>query len=528
MRRNVMKRLAALVCICVMVFLYTMPIHAAETTDLCKLEKVLFSAPENKERVGKFSGPDVREDGTVLLEKGKKYNFCWEGMVYKGRDEEVALPYGPYMQFEVYDENGRDIFPLDGKNLYGQLSENGRHVRVEFVDVSLSQNVYKKDGVFFILDGSVKMEVQCEVQETFKAEMIRTQSGNFVSWEITNEYEHQQLSEPEEIIYYVEYEGHHSAAGLIDDEEHRVYLEFGFGRFESGSIDDIETYSCIAEFRGEKIEFAKDKASNSTEYMRPTLSFLIRVIEWETSTYKTNRTETVITTATTAGALGLGGSALANVVSGVSDSDIPPVRKKHIYGDGEEDIEQEIRMEDMPELPEEDTPNVSLSIYKPFKALVNTKGAAADLHITINGGEGLHWNYIPTAICLDGVKAVVPVVAGHGEEATLVLALTGAQLKKTHTSIFVTVVAWAYTEAGQLVKTTGSTEIALHSKGLEAEWNENGTLTVCSYLDSNLDGIGEIKQLTEDEYVVSENENGEITITAKETRFGSVKIKKRE
>lgn len=51
---------------------------------------------------------------------------------------------------------------------------------------------------------------------------------------------------------------------------------------------------------------------------------------------------------------------------------------------------------------------------------MNTKDAAADIQITVNGGEGLRWHYLPTAIRPGGLRAVVPTVVGTGRESTLV------------------------------------------------------------------------------------------------------------
>lgn len=43
---------------------------------------------------------------------------------------------------------------------------------------------------------------------------------------------------------------------------------------------------------------------------------------------------------------------------------------------------------------------------------MNTKGAAADIQITVNGGEGLRWHYLPTAIRPGGLRAAHG--GGHG------------------------------------------------------------------------------------------------------------------
>ena len=175
-----------------------------------------------------------------------------------------------------------------------------------------------------------------------------------------------------------------------------------------------------------------------------------------------------------------------------------------------------------PDLEGEDTPSVSVSFYRPFDDLVNTKGAAVDIRLTVNGGEGLRWHYIPTAICPEGLKAVVPAVVGASHEATLVLNLTGAKMKKPHVPVFVTVVAWAFDEAGRLLKTTGTLELQLHRPGLEAERTAQGALKVTLYTDGNLDGVAEKVALKPGQYDCTEEADGSLTIRAKKTLQGQL------
>ena len=163
------------------------------------------------------------------------------------------------------------------------------------------------------------------------------------------------------------------------------------------------------------------------------------------------------------------------------------------------------------------------SFYRPFDDLVNTKGAAVDIRLTVNGGEGLRWNYLPTAICPGGLKAVVPAVVGTSNTATLVLNLTGAAMKKPHIPVFITVVAWAAGPNG-LLKTTGTMELQLHRPGLEAERTADGGLKVTLYADGNLDGVAEKVVLKPAQYTCTEEADGSLAIEAKPPYKGSCRI----
>ena len=189
-----------------------------------------------------------------------------------------------------------------------------------------------------------------------------------------------------------------------------------------------------------------------------------------------------------------------------------------------EDFEDPDLPEETPGLEGEDTPSVSVSFYRPFDDLVNTKGAAVDIHLAMNGGEGLRWHYVPTAICPEGLKAVVPAVVGTSHEATLVLNLTGAKMKKPHIPVFITVVAWAFDEGGRLLKTTGALELQLHRPGLEAERTADGARKVTLYTDGNLDGIAEKVALKPEQYTCTEAAGGALLIEAKPPYKGSCRI----
>lgn len=532
MKRKILKKSVALLSICLMMLVQTIPVFAAESNTRYRVSEILFSVPETEGYTGKLTGPDVAEDGTVFMEFGKKYNFTWEGTAPGTVDK-----YGFCFGFAVRDFGDDDFggsgisgLSINGNDLFAEYPESGYEVKMEFVDVTLHPaNRTNTEELVIFFDGTIKMEVRCMVEEIYRVEPVTVES-EFESYleKFKNDREIQRLEEPQELIYYMEFDEVNTCTIYSIEEQNNhepLSVQCRYNIYDNGNTSH-EVYRCVSEYQGERYEFPKEGTLVSRVYPRPDIGLNLAPIawEWESFEMKTNNMgEKAVATAATAGVIGLGGSALVGAVPNFSAEDDLPVQKKYIYGKDEES-EQMQNLEKMPELPKEDTPNVSMSIYKPFKTLVNTKGAAADLNITIKGGEGLHWNFLPTAICLDGLKAVVPTVLGHREEATLVLAMTGAVMKKAHTSIFVTVIAWACTETGQLVKTTGSTEITLHKKGLEAKWLKDGSLQVTSYSDGNLDGIAEVTELTEDEYIITETEDGEILITAKDAKYGSTKI----
>lgn len=177
-----------------------------------------------------------------------------------------------------------------------------------------------------------------------------------------------------------------------------------------------------------------------------------------------------------------------------------------------------------PDLTGPDSPQFSLQITCPFQDLLNSKGAAADLYLTVSGGEAFSWHYLPAAVCPEGLRAVIPSVIGSSHKATLVLSLTGAAMKKPHIPVFITVVAWAAGPDGTLYKVTGNTELTLHQPGLEAVRCPDGTLCVTLYASSNLKGIAEKTLLSPEQYTCAPQPDGSLAITAKPPYSGSCRL----
>ncbi len=178
-----------------------------------------------------------------------------------------------------------------------------------------------------------------------------------------------------------------------------------------------------------------------------------------------------------------------------------------------------------PDLPEEDSPEVSMSLFAPDKDLLNVKGGAASITVQIEGGEGYLWNYLPTVICPGTLKAIVPTVTGRSHLATLNLGMTGAKLSSRHYEVFVTLIAWTTTPDGKLLKTSKTMEMKLHEPGIEAKKNADGSLTVNACVPTTLKGFADVRTLSPDEYTCTTLEDGTLEITAIDTRLGSTQIK---
>jgi len=178
-----------------------------------------------------------------------------------------------------------------------------------------------------------------------------------------------------------------------------------------------------------------------------------------------------------------------------------------------------------PDLPEEDSPNVSMSLFAPATDLLNIKGGAADITVQISGGDGYLWHYIPAVIVPGSLKAIVPSVTGHGNLATLVLGMTGAALEERHYEVHINLIAWTTTPEGKLLKTSKSMEMKLHQPGIEAKRNEKGFPSVTAYVETTMKGFAEIRKLSSDEYTYTKLEDGTLEIKAVNPKLGTTLLK---
>lgn len=180
---------------------------------------------------------------------------------------------------------------------------------------------------------------------------------------------------------------------------------------------------------------------------------------------------------------------------------------------------------DTPDLPEEDSPEVSMALYSPDENLLNVKGGAADITIQIEGGEGYTWNYIPVIDCPGASKAIIPTVTGRSHLATLVLGMTGAKQEERCIEVNVHLIAWTTTPDGKVLKTSESMELNLYERGIEAQREKDGTITVTAYCDTTLKGYADIRQLSADEYTMDTAPDGTVHIQAKDADLGFTVLK---
>ena len=468
----------------------------------------------------RLSGPSAKEDGTVLLRSDRDANFTWEeeidaawfdSVINEGEkggaapEMRVNFPQVSSMSVPMVaqaDENGVTFAaPAQGSTV---------NVKASFQNVRQYSYVYDtSDGEvpYVAMHGTIEVEVRMTVdrileydplpQNSTEEEMLAyTRGVSGGTW---------RQIEPVELVYRATY--YNSPAGIgvsgADGQPVEPILGEPAGLWLFTGQEDGDNV-CTVEFDGR----TQNLDAADVPYFSLSVKLYIEVIDWNEATTNAGP---VVATATGATVLGLGGSAVANALA---QPDALPARRRDEEFPADEP-------EETPDLPEEDSPEVSVSLYKPFGDLVNTKGAAVDIQITVSGGEGLRWHYLPTAICPGGLKAVVPTVVGTGSESTLVLGLTGAAMKQAHCPVFVTVIAWAVGPDGKVLKASGTTELTLHRGGLEAKRNADGSLEVVSYADGNLNGLAEQRVLKESEYTLVKNGDGTATVQALEKRLGS-------
>ena len=474
-----------------------------------KINYVHITAPASVAESAQLTGPDVGEDGSVLLQEGKPVSFTLESPVTMGtggmhsydgvvRNASIfnlmvtlqpnSLYYTPWLLL-YSDENGA---------WFGLPDNEAGTLRIAFEDVQLLHvdRIEDTGEIFFSINGTYRVEVRFPVTRVVQ----RSAFENTQTYRDETDSLLQSapaLPQPySEAVFRATVQGQLGTArnSTFDTEE----FDFSFSTL---GADVGNRWDAELEYDGRTQQI---EVGEGLPWGYET-TVLMNITDWG---YAATGGGSVVATATGATALGLGGSAVANALA---QPDALPARRR----------DEELSIEETPELPEEDSPEVSLSMYKPFSEIVNTKGAAVDIQLTVNGGEGLRWHYLPTAICPGGLKAVVPTVVGMGSESTLVLGLTGAAMKQAHCPVFVTVIAWAVGPNGKVLKTSGTMEVTLHRGGLEAKRNADGSLEVISYADGNLDGLSEKRVLKETEYTLEESGDGTITVRAKEKRLGT-------
>lgn len=552
MKGKLVRRALALAGAAGLCLVWAAPVFAEEI-QWEYLQQIRFGPQESSgaNRVKTTLGGADTVGGALLMENGNEYDVTFEarftvpetdmtyaawailgrtdllfdGGVYGGREDQQGAVHEEFLVLGTDGDTLTVAKPVPG-------SEST--LRVEFTGLRLAQDARIEAGedpaeIWPDLSGSAEMELRCTVDAvaTLPLPQVERIDGEwqFADQNQASEYIRQvrqaledptcQLASPREAVLRASYRG--------DIPAYTVHVWNGAGQMDcqlvwpcAGSDDRM---TAAWELAGETYTV---KGLEDTP-LRLAFSVVPQADEAVSTGVPVRQgADAAVRVAATAGgaaALGLFGGAAANGLSTVLDS-LPAGRRR-------EDLEGADEPGEAPDLPREDTPSVSMSFYRPFDDLVNTRGAAVDIQLTISGGEGLHWNYIPTAVCPGGLKAVVPAVVGNGSTATLVLTLTGAAMEKPHLPVFLTVVAWAAGPGGT-VKTTGTLEVQLHRPGLEAARQKDGSLEVTLYADGNLDGVAEKVALGPGQYTCARQPDGSLLVEAKPPYKGSCRLAPRE
>lgn len=560
--KKILRKYAGVIAISMILGHCVLPTWAADKKEqmyiLDGLDIMVY--PDSEKNI--LYGGAVDENGIMHMERNKKYDFTVENTkLDAGLDNRTLV-----MNYEAFGQNyttiGKKTYSSyyigNDKWLYRASEEsesNPYEVKLDFQDVYYTvdptENSYEAPNGTelpsghsnFTINGRCDVEIRFSAEKMFTLELPNDLEMNYD--EIRGFYEQlldaedraTELGKLEPVVFRASFDfSQNIHVGRVNIHEkfgsgaHKTYYRFEIQipKYERESDPGEKIGEWEVDFQGEKrtvptYRISKNYISNGFE-VKP----LIYVNDWSIVEYfeGSDVRKNTLYTAGAAGGIGLGASIASNAVAGVQPMEMPKKR----YGKDGEELEQDTEdipdTEDLPDdLSEEDDPSVSLSIYKPFDALINTKGSAVDLQMTLSGGEGLNWHYIPSAVCIHSVKTVIPSIVNMGEKAELVLAMTGMPMKEKHSTVFVTVVAWARNLPGKIIKTSAVLEIPIHEKCLEAKRNEDGTWKVTSYADGNFDGIAEIKELNVGEYTVKEKKD-KIIIKAKEKRLGSCEILK--
>ena len=469
MKRNIVRRLAALAAAAGLCLACAAPVFAEETEweylQQVRLESEygswIITRPSTE-----LSGPDV-QNGELLLEKGKQYELTADAefKVVKSAYASWGLlactklrydaPLGSAQEYMVLTSDGNTVTfarPVSGSEVA---------IHMELTDLRLSGNACMRSSDDWPLlkphlTADVKAQVRCMVEAVAQVPLPKGAvqvdgDWKFPEEETALEYDAlvqqaldepaAQLAQPEEAVLEMTFRGDIPASGINWRSGDRLPVEWRIEYPRAGSGNKA---SLVWQLQGETYE-VKHLEDTPLEFGCSLLVMADDMVSTGIPVREgADTAKRVAATTAGAAALGLGGGAVLNGLSAALEN--TPFAKRR------EDYEDPDLAGDTPDLPEEDTPSVSVSFYRPFDDMVNTKGAAVDIQLTVNGGEGLRWHYVPTAICPEGLKAVVPAVVGTSHEATLVLNLTGAKMKKPHIPVFVTVVAWAFDEGGRLLK----------------------------------------------------------------------------
>lgn len=538
MKKHRIRRAAALTAVTAMLLFCASPVLAADSeAHILEVDVEGFAIHHG----ASLSGPEVDENGILHIERGKSYDFTYQAIVTVGNHVLAGGAAGHYLDtaFRYARTKGLSepmhetwlLLENDGDYLTfaRPVPDSEISLQAEFTNVRLSEDAWIREpqvrNVVPHLEGTVSAQAQCIVDAVARLPLPDAEKVDgvwvFPDRQQAEDYADQvtqalnepsaQLEQPAQAVLRMQGKGAlpvQDGGGYVESQITGKRGKIAAYRIGWPQLPDGLAGSAVWELEGETLPMKNAEGLP----LNVGCSLVMLAVNGVPLSEEAAAFQRSLTTTAGAAALGLGGGAAANALSSALEN-MPAARRR------EEEYAQ-----DAPDLPGEDTPSVSMEFYRPFDDLVNTKGAAVNIPISLAGGEGMNWHYLPTAVCPESLKAVIPAVMGSGSEATLVLNLTGAAMKKPHVSVFVTVIAWAVAPDGQNLRTTGTMELTLHRPGLEAERTKDGSLQVVLYTDSNLNGVAEKVVLKPEQYDCRTEKDGTLLIQAKHPYAGSCRL----
>lgn len=455
-----------------------------------------------------FTGEDADENGSVTMEVGNTYNFVLEKSVTNGWLEGTGIV--------LRANENATYLPLDNEGTYAVVDYTVPVTeRVEFIDVSLNTNAKNEEMDYYVKRSpafSISGKVICTLSFVVSS-VYHVGDGNITIEDELNHYTYLNGAQPLETellaTYTITIDGTSNGiyADYLYDEDLMAASGIGYNKNISGASGDA-VYTIDIEVDGETLHYDLKDPDERIKWLSVDIKF--DICDWSLMTVKNenhinyaeehgeehhiaqhhqsgfSRAVRYTAVAVFGAVLGLLGCAASNALTGAAGA-VSGVTAEAGFGENQE--------ESSPELPKEDTEGVSVELDVTFSDLINEKGAAVTIPISVSGGEREEWHYIVNTVCKDAPKAVVPSAAGDNA----VLALTGDLngLKELDVALFVT--AWSRRADGTIQKASAAEELTIHSEGIKAEV-QDGKLKVTLYTPSRIKGAAEITELSEADY----------------------------
>lgn len=461
-----------------------------------------------------FTGEDADSDGTVTMETGNTYNFVLEKST-------LGSELGGTGILLKANENATYL-PLDNEGTYANLYyDTPISERVEFIDISLNSKT-KREGYsaeaspHFSFVGKVICTMTFEVSSVY-----HVGDGDITYEDEENHYtymnEAEPLDEPILVTYTITIDG--ISNGVFSEPVFDDSLSVCSGVGYNSAIIDTDgeaLYTIDIDIDGESTHYNLKDPEEKINWL--SVCFRFDITDWSFMTVKDERYKEYeenegheweeehhaavrhesgflraarsTAVALCGAALGLLGCAVSNGLAGAAGAASSAPAETGYGDDGGEST---------PELPEEDTEGVSVSLDVAFEELLNTKGAAVTIPISVSGGEEAKWHYLVSAVSHEAPKAVAASAAGNNA----VLALTGDLNGENTAEVTLFVTAWSAKSDGKIQKASTAEELTIHTEGITAE-NEDGGLKVTLYTPSRVKGVAEVTELSAEDYEITD------------------------